>query len=46
MISTHTYLKDRCGVTDLNNIHPDNMCFCSEQNDNGVDFSIWSKGQG
>ena len=42
-----TPLKDRCGVTDLNDIRPDNMCLCSEfQNDNGVDFSIWTLGQG
>lgn len=38
--------KDRCGVTDLNNIVEDNMCLCSEQNDNGVDFSVWTLGQG
>ena len=38
--------KDRCGVTDLNNIVPENMCLCSEQNDNGVDFSVWTLGQG
>ena len=30
----------------LNNIVEDNMCLCSEQNDNGVDFSVWTLGQG
>jgi hypothetical protein len=34
-------LKDRCGVKSLSNITKDNMCICSEDNDNGVGELLW-----
>ena len=35
-------MKDRCGVKSLDDISPSNNCTCSESNDNGVDFSVWT----